>query len=349
MTDLTILLTLKDRVEFTYRWLQYAERHLTGYKIIIADGGKNKEIEKLLQAKEKENLNYRYIRFTYDKTYEDYYKKINDAVKLVDTEYCILADNDDFYLKNSIDKSVNFLKINLEYSTCRGQLALLHFHKQKNSKKIKLRYTLARHVNEEKDRSSERVNAFFMSQHVGPTWYDVHRTNNIKKNIERFYYLKFKEYNSFEKMITLSDFVDGKIFRTNEIYCIRQAPDSNSSHNIFISQVGSTLNRFKNGDLTEDSEKITKIISQDVSKKEKLDSKKIYNDLNIKFLEYIKFRIKNESKPITKNHNNFFLKLFNKFVFIYNKYLNNEQENIIKKNLGIKLVNNFLINYINKN
>ena len=43
--NLTIVLLLKDRVNYTLRWLDFANNYLNNIKIIIADGGKDKNIE----------------------------------------------------------------------------------------------------------------------------------------------------------------------------------------------------------------------------------------------------------------------------------------------------------------
>ena len=49
--ELTIILTLKDRVSFTYRWMEYMNDLSCPYKILIADGGIDKEVENHLLDK----------------------------------------------------------------------------------------------------------------------------------------------------------------------------------------------------------------------------------------------------------------------------------------------------------
>ena len=55
MKDLTIVLPLKDKSNFTHRWMKYAEKKFQDYKIIIADGGKDKEVETILSNKSNYN------------------------------------------------------------------------------------------------------------------------------------------------------------------------------------------------------------------------------------------------------------------------------------------------------
>ena len=65
--NLTIVLTLKDRTPFTYRWMQYMNDMKCPYKILIADGGKDKSIEEhLLDPSNYPELIYEYIRYPYD-------------------------------------------------------------------------------------------------------------------------------------------------------------------------------------------------------------------------------------------------------------------------------------------
>ena len=52
---LTIVLTLKDRTVFTYRWMNYMNDIKCPYPILIADGGADKHIEMHLEN----NKNYR--------------------------------------------------------------------------------------------------------------------------------------------------------------------------------------------------------------------------------------------------------------------------------------------------
>ena len=48
---LTIVLTIKGRTEFTLRWMNYMNIVSCPYKILIADGGADKDIEKNLKNK----------------------------------------------------------------------------------------------------------------------------------------------------------------------------------------------------------------------------------------------------------------------------------------------------------
>src|SRR5262245_43538562 len=120
--DLTIVLTLKDRIPFTYRWMQYMHDMRCPYKILIADGGEDSAIEQHLRKHENyPYLDYDYIRYPYDATIEDYFKKLESVISRVESEYLLLADNDDFYLLECIPDILAFLDAQKDYVGAKGQ------------------------------------------------------------------------------------------------------------------------------------------------------------------------------------------------------------------------------------
>lgn len=120
---LTIVLTLKDRSPFTYRWMRYMDDMRCPYRILIADGGNDTAIEQHLRNPENyPHINYEYIRYPYDATIEDYYGKLENAISRVGSEYLLLADNDDFYLLERIPEILAFLVTHRDYVGARGSV-----------------------------------------------------------------------------------------------------------------------------------------------------------------------------------------------------------------------------------
>ena len=120
--DLTILLTLKDRAKFTFRWMSYANGVGFPFKVLIADGGEDETIPNMLSDRSKfPNIEYEYIRYPYDRTYANYYSKVADALSRIRTPFVAMADNDDFFVVAGLRKSVEFLATHREYAACGGQ------------------------------------------------------------------------------------------------------------------------------------------------------------------------------------------------------------------------------------
>lgn len=109
--DLTVILVLKDRVDFTYRWMRWMSEQNFPYKILIADGGGDQTIEShLMEYKNYPNLNYEYIRYPFDSDAEKYVAKLFDSSLRVKTRYILLADNDDLIMLEPLEENLRFLR-----------------------------------------------------------------------------------------------------------------------------------------------------------------------------------------------------------------------------------------------
>ena len=122
---LTILLTLKDRAAFTLRWMSYLDQARFPYKVLIADGGEDERVPRILADKASfPNVDFEYVRYPYDRGYADYYAKIADALSRVRTPFVAMADNDDFFIVSGLEKAVQFLGDHPDHAACGGQWAL---------------------------------------------------------------------------------------------------------------------------------------------------------------------------------------------------------------------------------
>jgi glycosyltransferase domain-containing protein len=117
-----MVLPLKGREDFTLRIMRFLEESQFPCKIIIADGSQSMEIKDYFSNLAKyKNIRYFYKKYPYDADYTDYYKKIVNALTMVQTPYVALLDNDCIPLIDGLLKSVEFLEKNSSYSGCRGQ------------------------------------------------------------------------------------------------------------------------------------------------------------------------------------------------------------------------------------
>jgi len=88
ISNITILLTIFNRVDQTNKWLDFAEKNKVPFKIFISDGGNVSGIKKKLNLK-KRKLNITYKKFKYYKNYNHLYEKFYESVKKIDTKYYI--------------------------------------------------------------------------------------------------------------------------------------------------------------------------------------------------------------------------------------------------------------------
>ena len=123
MEELTILITLKDRSSYTYRLMSHFNDTKCPFKILLADGGADKNLEDNLRNRVNyPNVNYRYVRYPYDEDFPTYYSKMKNSALEVDTPYVLSIDNDDFICPEGVQKCVDFLKNNPNYIASRGGL-----------------------------------------------------------------------------------------------------------------------------------------------------------------------------------------------------------------------------------
>jgi len=112
--NITVLLLLKDRSNFTQRWLEVHNDLGFSLPIHIADGSLTYQnsniIHKFLNSKPVLNIDYKF--YGKDINLEKFYQKIYEAVRCISTDYVILADNDDFLIEESIMKGAENFRNN---------------------------------------------------------------------------------------------------------------------------------------------------------------------------------------------------------------------------------------------
>jgi len=230
--SLTVVLTLKGREEFTYRWMGYMNDIRFPFKILIADGGDDNRLEKhLLEYKNYPNLNYEYIRCPLDLTIEDYYKKLYNALKLVQSKYVLHADNDDFYSLSNIQSHLDFLDKNRDFVASRGSLINLEVF-DRNFKPISASVGhafLCRHVQTQSiDMESHLARVHQLCKGMSTNdyysnWYSITRTTDLLDIWKNLIELPIKEVIVLEILSHIMMVKAGKVRITSEPFYIRQS------------------------------------------------------------------------------------------------------------------------------
>jgi len=256
--ELTVLLTLWDRVEFTYRWMSYANESKFPFNILIADGGKDKEIsDHLSNYHNYPNIKYQYLRYPYDDSYYQYYSKVVDALSQIETRFVVMADNDDFFSVEGLRKSVEFLLANKEYSSCGGKHVRFSFSSHSEtidnvySDQVYLSF---KNINSfESDSGSDRIMAIFRTPgraskssarlHTSLS-YNIQRTYNLK---QIFSLVKTHDFNDLflvELFLNCLTVISGKVrCDPTYLYIMRQRKGSKSSARLHRQQYGDHFDR----------------------------------------------------------------------------------------------------------
>ena len=233
--SLTVVLTLKGREEFTYRWMSYMDGLKFPYKILIADGGDDQNLEShLREYRNYPNLDYEYIRYPFDSSLEDYYQKLYDVLTRVKTKYTLHADNDDFYLLDKIENHLTFLDENLDYVATRGSLVnleLVNRNYEPISSPTGHAY-LARYVFSEPivaDSSLERIKLLCEGMakfDYYSNWYSITRSDALVSIWSQLVTLKIKEVIVLEILSHVMLVTAGKVRITSDAFYFRQSHTS---------------------------------------------------------------------------------------------------------------------------
>lgn len=240
---LTIVLTLKDRAPFTYRWMRYMYDMRCSYRILIADGGEDSTIEQHLRNHGNyPHLTYEYVRYPYDATIEDYYIKLENVISRVESEYLLLADNDDFYLLERIPDILAFLDTQREYVGARGQLVNLNLFDKaglSNDLTSGVRYFAVSNEAPSIESASlfDRVEALCrdMSKYdYYMNWYCIFRSGSLQEVWKSLITLPIKEVIVTEVLTHVLMVMRGKIGILPTPFYIRQSNTSSSGDTLVV-------------------------------------------------------------------------------------------------------------------
>jgi glycosyltransferase domain-containing protein len=231
--DLTILLLVKDRIEFSKRWLEYAVLTHQKFPIVVADGSKEDqlrhEVEKISNI-----LDIKYIYPGPDLSISDFISKTIIALKSVQTEFTFMASDDDFYFTDAIEKSKNFLELRDDFVFCNGgglDFSLSVRPTSKNSIFGEIRYVRKLGESESyiEDDPVTRIEHYRKTNRS--QWHSVIRTKSLLRSWEIAAELKFTRYDTLENFLNLYWLAQGKSMNLDtEILLFHQV------HNNMISQ-----------------------------------------------------------------------------------------------------------------
>ena len=221
---LTVLLVLRDREEFTFRWLKYAYDFKLPFNLLIADGGSNDVVDQYIRDNNlKDRLKIDYIKTEYDVTRSIYYRKINNALKLVNTPYVIFADNDDFFSIEGLKSAVSYLdKAGNQYASCGG--TTINFSIKDGDiygKKVEHWLSLGRDYNQNK--AFDRVTSYLLGG--SGLYYNVHRVSlmrNVWQHVNKY---NFNNIRMPELLLEMYMLASGRVKYLNNPMYFRQTGD----------------------------------------------------------------------------------------------------------------------------
>ncbi len=227
--ELTVLLTLWDRVPCTFRWMAYASKVNLPFRVLIADGGSDQSVAEVLANRTNfPNVDYEYIRYPYDATPTHYYTKVLNALNRVETPFVVLADNDDFFVVDALLRSLEFLKNHEDFSSCRGNIAGFKITPDVGLGELSniygrgvsfVRQIYPNESNLEKT-ALQRVHNYFLSYRAN--WYDVFRTEQTRHSFQVLRDLDTQDHALSQYVPMLLGVIAGKEQVEPYVYLFRQ-------------------------------------------------------------------------------------------------------------------------------
>ena len=294
---LTILLTLKDREKFTFRWLEYVNKICLPFKIIIADGGKTSIIEKALLDKSTfPNILYEYYKYPFDSDISCFKKKLIDATSKIDSPFMMLTDNDDFIIVNGIIKSLNFMEKNPKYSCAKGRIGFVNVG-AKNFKKNQLVYgdnntywipkSLGVNLNSALERFELFLNVYSQPEYYSNFYYGINKTSEFVDVVKSTFKSNIEDIFLEELAISGQVAINGNIESGNYLYLVRQRNTPNTSSSTYRKKLGNEYDKMFRENWSYDFKKFVDIISKSVSTKENIKNKTIENRVVESYKKYI--------------------------------------------------------------
>lgn len=266
--ELTILLPLKDRSSFTFRWMSYSNRIRFPFKVLIADGASDEIVASVLSNSASfQNVNYEYVRYPHDESLADYYTKLANALSRIPTPFVVLADNDDLFVVSGLRKAIHFLVDHPDYATCGGQCAVFWVTPSPMNDAASVLYGPhvewkcsldARSLTDET--ASARIrNHSLRATH--PAYYHVRRTDELRKQIEMVREADLQDPFLIERLVFFLTAIAGKTKQLDTLYLARQWNAPGSAGGAYQARYGDWFGRMLVPSWSQDFTKFVAITS----------------------------------------------------------------------------------------
>lgn len=215
---LTVLLTLKGRDLYTLRWLWHANRTGLPFPVVIADGEVNPSVARLIENPAVfPNLQIEYRRYN-DRTFYDFYLKLQDALASIKTPYVMMSDNDDFLFPSGIVESLECLERSPDYVSAGGGIGHFESRVEENqlpnlSGKIERYWYQQSRAYRSYDLASQSAAERVCEAYSGflTVCYNVFRVEALRKTTDEMVQFNFQRLDNSELLLILRTATLGKV------------------------------------------------------------------------------------------------------------------------------------------
>ncbi len=125
-SKLTLLCPIKDRPEYTKRFLSYLASESCRFPVLMADGSAKDETKEVADTAISQGLNLEYRKYPFDENWGAFLSKMCHALESIETPYTSLICDDDYYDFDEMANCVRFLEENPKYGSVGGEIIDFH-------------------------------------------------------------------------------------------------------------------------------------------------------------------------------------------------------------------------------
>jgi glycosyltransferase domain-containing protein len=217
---ITIVIPTYNRPGYLKRLLGYYNDCRIAHQIIIADGG----ADETKKANRETISSFQTLKVLHLHGYSPEtppLERLIDALKHVNTKYSIICADDDFITPNGIDRSINFLEDNPDFSIVHGRYITFHVESGENGENTFCWEPAYISESITSPNSADRL-IRHLSGYLVPTFYAVHRTDLLQMVWSETYRFT-KDDNFSELLASMLAIIYGKMKCLDIMYCARDA------------------------------------------------------------------------------------------------------------------------------
>ena len=279
----SIVIFVKGRNNFTRRILDYFDKINFNYQIVISDGQNDGYVKKLLNKKKYKKLNINFFQYDTNKGFEKYYLMKKKTLNKIRSKYVMMCDNDDFPILKGINHLIFFLEKNQNYVSASGKIMNFEINNFSTDHKGEMSFIKTDkyyRLDEPLKNWKQQLEKTFTN--FQSNFYNVYRTNILKKIISESCILNFSDLTIHEFYIQLRVNLLGKSKVLNTVHYLRQRGTSQISNNFDFSKDLLKKN------LPFDVRKISHIYSKLLAKKENIKYELINKIFHESFAKYLR-------------------------------------------------------------
>jgi glycosyltransferase domain-containing protein len=214
----SIVIPTRNRGAFLGRLLGYYASQKVQVPILVADASDPDDMQVVSRAVEKaaRTLN---VKCKFYPSEVELVDKVSDLLTEVRTDCTVMAADDDFFAIAGLEAAARFLVANPDFNLAHGQSATFELEPG-------LVYGDCRHTASYLQRSIEQTTAAQrLKDHLSrysTTWYSMHRTGMMRKNIETVAKLKLDPTSLTELLPSCLSLIQGKMKKLEALYMVRQ-------------------------------------------------------------------------------------------------------------------------------